>query len=184
MHYEIEQAGPGHEHRPDVGTRAEPQRWHVVNVFNADAVPMPLRFDTLDQARTYVARTPGTPIMEVTDEGKRLPVETARYEARRLASSRTKVDGSSRATPRTTPPRGPGRIKKRQENKRRRTGRERPGAPPDGGGALAPRDPGSHEHVPCDGGRARAARDQGHAVCLVDLLKQGMLDREMGLARP
>ena len=24
------------------------------------------------------------------------------------------------------------------------------------------------------------ARDQGHAVCLVDLLKQGMLDREMG----
>ena len=43
MHYEIEQAGPGHEHRPDVGTHAEPERWHVVNVFNADAVPMPLR---------------------------------------------------------------------------------------------------------------------------------------------
>jgi hypothetical protein len=31
----------------------------VVKVFNADAVPMPLRFDTLEQARTYVVRTPG-----------------------------------------------------------------------------------------------------------------------------
>jgi len=26
MHYEIEQAGPGREHRPDVGTQAEPER--------------------------------------------------------------------------------------------------------------------------------------------------------------
>jgi hypothetical protein len=48
--YEIEQAGAGDEHRPDVGTHAEPERWHVVKVFNADAVPMPLRFDTLEQA--------------------------------------------------------------------------------------------------------------------------------------
>ena len=42
MHYEVEQAGAGHEHSPDVGTHAEPERWHVVKVFNADAVPMPL----------------------------------------------------------------------------------------------------------------------------------------------
>ena len=48
-HYEVEQAGAGQEHEPDVGTHAEPERWHVVNVFNADAVPMPLTFDTLDQ---------------------------------------------------------------------------------------------------------------------------------------
>ena len=75
MHYEIEQAGPGDEHPPDVGTRAEPERWHVVNVFNADAVPMPLRFDTLEQALAYVARTSGTlRIVEVTDEGERVPV--------------------------------------------------------------------------------------------------------------
>src|SRR5690242_17780602 len=75
MHYEIEQAGPGHEHGPEVGSHAEPDRWHVVDVFDADAVQMPLRFDTLGQARTYVARTPGTlRIMEVTDEGERLPV--------------------------------------------------------------------------------------------------------------
>ena len=67
MHYEIEQAGP------DVGTRAEPERWHAVNVFNADAVPMPLRFDTLEQARTYIARTLGTlRVVEVTDEGERV----------------------------------------------------------------------------------------------------------------
>ena len=73
MHYEIEQAGD--EHRPDVGTHAEPERWHVVNVFNADAVPMPLRFDTLDQALAYVARTSGTlRIVEVTDAGERVPV--------------------------------------------------------------------------------------------------------------
>ena len=46
----------------------------MVNVFNADAVPMPLRFDTLEQARTYIARTPGTlRIVEVTDEDERLP---------------------------------------------------------------------------------------------------------------
>src|SRR4051794_34280708 len=40
MHYEIEQAGPDHEHGPDVGTHAEPERWHVVNVFNADAAAL------------------------------------------------------------------------------------------------------------------------------------------------
>lgn len=28
------------------------------------------------------------------------------------------------------------------------------------------------------------ARDYGHAVCLVDLLKQGMWSREVGMARP
>ena len=78
MHYEIEQAGPGHEHGPDVGTHAEPERWHVVKVFNADAVPMPLRFDTLEQARTYVTRTPGTlRIVQVTDGGERVPVDTS-----------------------------------------------------------------------------------------------------------
>ena len=56
MHYEVEQAGAGEEHRPAVGTHTEPERWHVVRVFNADAVPMPLTFDTLDQARTELAR--------------------------------------------------------------------------------------------------------------------------------
>ena len=76
MHYEVEQAGAGQEHGPDGGTDAEPRRWHVVNVLNADAVPTPLRFDTLEQARTYVARTPGTlRVVEVTDEGGRVPVD-------------------------------------------------------------------------------------------------------------
>ena len=78
MHYEVEQAGAGHEHNPDVGTHAEPDRWHAVKVFNADAVPTPLRCDTLDQAQTYVARTPGTlRIVEVTDDGERVPVDTS-----------------------------------------------------------------------------------------------------------
>ena len=76
MHYEVEQAGTGGEHRPDVGTHAEPERWHVVKVLNADAVPMPLRFDTLEQALAYVAQTPGTlRIVEVGDEGERVPVD-------------------------------------------------------------------------------------------------------------
>ena len=76
MHYEIERAGTGQEHEPDVGTHAEPERWHAVKVFNADAVPMPLRFDTLEQALAYVARTPGTlRVVEVTDAGERVPVE-------------------------------------------------------------------------------------------------------------
>jgi hypothetical protein len=78
MHDEIEQAGPGREHSPDGGTHAEPERWHVVNVLNADDVPMPLRFDTLEQARTYVARTAGTlRIVEVTDDSERVPADTA-----------------------------------------------------------------------------------------------------------
>jgi hypothetical protein len=77
MHYQIEQAGLGHEPGPDVGTHAEPGRWHPVKIFNADAVPMPLRFDTLEQARTYVARTPGTlRVVQVTDEGERVSVDT------------------------------------------------------------------------------------------------------------
>jgi hypothetical protein len=74
MRYEIEQAGLG----PDVGTHAEPAQWHVVNVFNADAIPMPLRFDTLEPALAYLARTPGTlRVVEVTDDGERLPVDTS-----------------------------------------------------------------------------------------------------------
>ena len=76
MRYEIEQAGAGDGHRPDVDTHAEPVRWHVVRVFNADAVPMPLRFDTLDQALAYVARTPGTlRVVEVMDDGERVLAE-------------------------------------------------------------------------------------------------------------
>ncbi len=48
----------------------------MVNVFNADAVPMPLQFDTLEQALAYLARTPGAlRVVEVTDEGERVPVE-------------------------------------------------------------------------------------------------------------
>ena len=48
----------------------------MVRVFNADAVPMPLTFDTLDQALAYTYRTPGTlRIVEVTDAGERVPVE-------------------------------------------------------------------------------------------------------------
>ena len=78
MHYEIEQAGLGREHGPDVGTHAEPARWHVVNVLNADAVPMPLRFDTLERALAYTSHATGTlRIVEVGDEGERVPVDTA-----------------------------------------------------------------------------------------------------------
>ena len=74
--YEIEQADAGDEHHPDVGTHAEPERWRVVRALNADAVPMPLRFDTLEQALAYVAQTPGTlRIVEVGDEGEHLPVD-------------------------------------------------------------------------------------------------------------
>ena len=77
-HYEIEQTGAGREPGPDVGTHAEPEHWHVVNVFNADAVPMPLRFDTLEQALDYVRRTSGTlRAVEVDDDGERVPMDTS-----------------------------------------------------------------------------------------------------------
>jgi len=76
MRYEVDQAGAGDEHEPDVETHAEPERWHVVN---ADAVPMPLRFDTLEQALAYVVRMLGTlRVVEVDDEGERMPVDSGR----------------------------------------------------------------------------------------------------------
>ena len=75
MRYEVEQAGAGDEHEPDVETHAEPERWHVVN---ADAVPMPLRFDTLEQALAYVVRMPGTLRVVDDDEGERMPVDSGR----------------------------------------------------------------------------------------------------------
>ena len=61
MHYEIEQAGLGHKPGPDVGTHAEPERWHVVNVFNADSVPMPLRFDTGKRGVVLIGENSGGP---------------------------------------------------------------------------------------------------------------------------
>ena len=76
MHYEIEQAGDGSEHRPGVGTHAVPKRWRVVRVLNADAAPMPLRFDTLERALAYTSHAPETlRIVEVGDEGERVPVD-------------------------------------------------------------------------------------------------------------
>src|SRR3954468_18079554 len=75
MRYEIEQAGLGHKPGPDVGTHAEPERWHVVNILDTEVVPTPLTFDTVDQALAYVARMPGTlRVVEVSDEGERVPV--------------------------------------------------------------------------------------------------------------
>ena len=48
----------------------------MVKVFNADAVPMPLRFDTLEQALAYVTRMPGAlRVIEVDDKGERMPVD-------------------------------------------------------------------------------------------------------------
>jgi len=64
MHYEVEQASP------DVGTNAEPERWHVVAIIDTDAVPMPLTFDTIDQTLAYVARMPGTLRVVEVDDGK------------------------------------------------------------------------------------------------------------------
>ena len=77
MHYEVEQAGPDHEHGPGVGTHAEPERRHVVAIIDTEVVPTPLTFDTIDQALAYVARAPGPlRVVEVTDEGERVPVDT------------------------------------------------------------------------------------------------------------
>ena len=76
--YEIEQADAGNEHRPGVRTHAVPERWRVVRALNADAVPMPLRFDTLEQALAYVVRMPGTLRVVDDDEGERMPVDSGR----------------------------------------------------------------------------------------------------------
>jgi hypothetical protein len=59
MRYEVEQTG-GSEHRPDAGTHAEPERWHVVRVF--DVMPMPPRCDTLEQTLAYTLPAPPSPL--------------------------------------------------------------------------------------------------------------------------
>jgi hypothetical protein len=70
--YEIEQASP------DVGTNAEPERWHVVAIIDTEVVPTPLTFDTIDQALAYTLRSPGPlRIVEVSDDGERVPVDTS-----------------------------------------------------------------------------------------------------------
>jgi hypothetical protein len=70
MHYEVEQASP------DVGTHTEPERWHVVTIIDTEVVPTPLTFDTIEQALAYTLGSPGPlRIVEVTDEGERLPVD-------------------------------------------------------------------------------------------------------------
>ena len=62
-HYEIEVP----EHEPDfVGA------WHPVRVFRADVIPTPLTFDTLDEARGYIARTAAEArVVLVADDGRR-----------------------------------------------------------------------------------------------------------------
>jgi hypothetical protein len=61
---------------PDVGTNAEPERWHVVAIIDTEVVPTPLTFDTIDQALAYTLRSPGPlRIVEVSDDGERVPVD-------------------------------------------------------------------------------------------------------------
>ncbi len=60
-HYEVEVP----EHEPDFAGA-----WRPVMVFPADAVPMPLTFATLDEARAYLAKVAGEArVVLVTDEG-------------------------------------------------------------------------------------------------------------------
>ena len=48
----------------------------MVAIIDTEVVPTPPTFDTIDQALAYVARTPGTlRVVEVSDEGERVPVE-------------------------------------------------------------------------------------------------------------
>jgi len=50
----------------------------VINVLNAEVVPMPLTFDTLQQMLSYTAQTPGTlRVVEVIDNSERVLVDTS-----------------------------------------------------------------------------------------------------------
>ncbi len=63
LHYEIEVP----EHDPDfVGA------WRPVRVFRHDLIPMPLTFESLNEALDFVARAAGEArVVRVTDEGDR-----------------------------------------------------------------------------------------------------------------
>ena len=85
MHYEIEQAGAGHE--PALtSVPAQSRSAGTWSRSSMDAMPMPLRFDTLEQARAYVARTPGTlRIVEVTEHGRPQGAEEAPIPPSRMS---------------------------------------------------------------------------------------------------
>ena len=55
MHYEIEQAGDGSEHRPDIGTHAQPERWHVVRVAAPRCSSSPPTIPATRSASTWTA---------------------------------------------------------------------------------------------------------------------------------
>ena len=67
LHYEIEVP----EHDPDfVGT------WRPIRVFRHDLIPMPLTFESLNEALGYVAKAAGEArVVLVTDEGDREVVD-------------------------------------------------------------------------------------------------------------
>ncbi len=73
MHYEVELCELLYEADGTGGLRVTGSMWKPVRVFNKDAVPVPLTFETLGAAQAYVGRNqPGVVrIVRVTEEGER-----------------------------------------------------------------------------------------------------------------
>jgi hypothetical protein len=72
-HYEVELREFVYEADGTGGLQVTGSMWKPVRVFNKDMVPIPLTFDALGAAQTYVGRNqPGTVrIVRVTEEGER-----------------------------------------------------------------------------------------------------------------
>jgi hypothetical protein len=78
MHYEVELRELLYEADGTGGLAVTGSMWKPVRVFNKDAVPVPLTFETLGAAQAYVGRNqPGAVrIVRVTEDGERKVVET------------------------------------------------------------------------------------------------------------
>jgi hypothetical protein len=77
MHYEVELRELLYESDGTGGLRVTGSMWKSVRVFNKDAIPVPLTFDTLSAAQAFVGRNqPGAVrIVRVMEDGEREVVE-------------------------------------------------------------------------------------------------------------
>ena len=73
MHYEVERRQFAYQDEGMGVLQLTGQSWRTVMIFRGDAIPTPLTFDSLDEARSYIARNPpGTVrIVRVADDGER-----------------------------------------------------------------------------------------------------------------
>jgi hypothetical protein len=73
MHYEVERRQFAYQDESAGMLQLTGQSWRTVMIFRGDAIPTPLMFHSLDEARSYISRNPHgmVRIVRVGDDGER-----------------------------------------------------------------------------------------------------------------